>query len=146
MGTRHFLPLCVAVLVGGRAVAGDRFYTVLGQKADEYFGHSVSSAGDVNRDGYPDLVVGAPGPFLGLGQARVLSGRDGSVIWQWSGLFTFGQAVAGAGDINADQFPDVIVGVAGGVRVYSGKTGAEIFTDAATGLGSAVSGAGDVNH
>ena len=143
---------------------GSVLYNFDGESTDDYFGWSVSGAGDVNGDGTPDLIVGAPtafGPFRGRGSARVLSGSDGSVLYKFNGDTegdVLGVAVSGAGDVNGDGFDDLIVGAtgddnngdsSGSARVLSGSDGSVLynFNGDSEGdvLGIAVSGAGDVN-
>ena len=127
-------------------------------------GFSVDGAGDVNRDGVPDLVVGAPyvGPVgrRTKSSTYVYSGADGSLLWQFDSERAydfFGGAVAGAGDVNGDAVPDVIVGArnvprgseSGRAYVYSGADGALLFqfdgVSSQDELGWAVAGAGDVD-
>jgi hypothetical protein len=135
--------------------------TISGNAAGDRSGQAVQGAGDVNGDGYDDLIVGAPASDAGglPGSARVLSGLDGSVIHSWTGSpdDLFGASVAGAGDVNGDGLADVIVGVpndgtggtaAGRAIVFSGADGSVLWSfDGAAGdrLGAAVNGAGDVN-
>jgi len=87
------------------------------------FGASVATAGDVNGDGYSDVIVGAPhinfGSTLG-GRAYVYhglgsgSGLTTSPVWTEAGdrqsFSQFGTSVATAGDVNGDGYADVIVG------------------------------------
>jgi hypothetical protein len=80
--------------------------------------------GDVNGDGYDDVIVGA-GPG-GLPEVRVLSGNGGKLLDDFLAFrssFTGGVWVA-AGDVNGDGFADIVVGAdAGGgplVRVFDG--------------------------
>ncbi len=89
------------------------------------FGLSADSAGDVNGDGYGDIVVGAPRykepdwPNE-RGAAYVFHGSPDGLSQEYGNFFTttvdqpvafFGQSVAGAGDIDGDGYDDVAVGV-----------------------------------
>jgi predicted lipoprotein with Yx(FWY)xxD motif len=136
-------------------------FTFHGATWFDFFGTSVHGAGDVNRDGFPDVIVGAPSDSRARGFVQVLSGKDGIVLHTFSGDAIndqFGAAVGGAGDVDKDGYADILVGAplddnkgaqSGMVRVFSGRTGNILFTrdgDAAGDyLGQSVSGAGDVN-
>lgn len=125
------------------------------------FGRAVSGAGDVNGDGFDDFVVGAEfesGPTLTAGSARVYSGLDGAVLYEWFGTAIgqfFGASVASAGDTNGDGFPDIIVGSSRFGANVSGVPDAQIFSGldgtvlqslfGGGGADVSVSGAGDVN-
>ncbi|MCI0586034.1 MAG: hypothetical protein L0323_04230, partial [Planctomycetes bacterium] len=146
---------------------GAAFFTVVGSDPAGQFGACLAGAGDVDGDGVPDFIVGAPfadpGGVLNAGEARVLSGASGSVLRVFSGTVQgnrLGTSVAGVGDLDADGFGDVIVGEpfalvgfwpeAGLAQVYSGGSGAPLFTLSATSisnaeLGTAVAGIGDLD-
>ncbi len=143
---------------------GGVLYSFYGSSAGDKVGYSVGGAGDVNADGFADVIAGAPsdmGGGTGSGSARVCSGQTGAVLYTFYGDSTntgLGWSVSGAGDVNADGFADVIAGTpygnntgisSGSARVYSGKTGAMLFTfngdSAGDLLGHSVSGAEDVN-
>jgi hypothetical protein len=91
-----------------------------GGQNDAYYGYSVATAGDVNGDGYADVVIGAPhqtDTVSDEGTARVYagssSGLGSSYIWFDAGgqtLSWYGQSVASAEDVNGDGYADVLVG------------------------------------
>ena len=97
-------------------------WTAVGQNPGDSFGHSVAAAGDVNGDGYGDILVGAPGgdrAYAYYGSSSGLPSSPSWTLYDTSGDNTFGQALSTAGDVNGDGFSDVIVGAPG----YSGSTG-----------------------
>jgi hypothetical protein len=80
----------------------------------------VASAGDVNGDGFDDLLVGFPGysgdignAYLYLGSASALSASPTGFRPMGTTGSQFGGALAGAGDVDGDGFGDVLVGMPG---------------------------------
>ena len=81
------------------------------------FGWSVDGAGDIDGDGIEDVIVGAPREFTNngteSGAARVFSGRTGTLLFTMIGGFSndrLGFDVSGAGDIDLDGTPDILIG------------------------------------
>jgi hypothetical protein len=130
---------------------------------ESWTGWSVAGVGDMNDDGFDDVLIGVPSwPFwtTGTGRAWLLSGRDGSDIHVFEGDAPrdfFGADVGRAGDVDGDGVNDLIIGAsqevfpgtgAGYARVFSGTDFSELLTlhgstpDEA--FGAAVAGLGDV--
>ncbi|MBO9616854.1 MAG: FG-GAP repeat protein [Dyadobacter sp.] len=97
-----------------------------GSLSDTGFGTSVSGAGDLNGDGYSDLIIGSPAYSsmqLQIGRFTIIPGNypgangPGTVTgWVAAGAYTMdqmGTSVSCAGDVNGDGFSDIIVGIPG---------------------------------
>ena len=157
--------------VDGIGENADRAWKVEGNGAYAHYGNSVFTAGDVNGDGYSDVIVGAPGrhDHADVGFADVFHGSadtlEETATWTKASnqeMAYFGLSVASAGDVNGDGYGDVIVGAPywdggqpfeGGAWVYLGwynglQSAPDWYeqSDAETAqFGFSVAGAGDVN-
>ncbi|HXS98189.1 MAG TPA: FG-GAP-like repeat-containing protein [Candidatus Limnocylindrales bacterium] len=79
---------------------GKVLVTLSAENAADGFGRHVDRAGDVNHDGYDDVIVGAPGHNKRTGAAYIFSGHDGALLLKLSGERegdSFGAAVTGHG-------------------------------------------------
>ncbi|MBN1936640.1 MAG: FG-GAP repeat protein, partial [Anaerolineae bacterium] len=141
--------------------------TLTGEAGGDYFGYPVASAGDVNDDGYADVLVGAYGynssqgrAYLYLGGTAGLTATPALTLTGEAGGDCFGTSVASAGDVNDDGFADALVGAG---SYGSGQGSAYLYLGSAAGLsaaptltltgeatgnyfGASVASAGDVNN
>ena len=131
--------------------------------ADDFAGKSLSPAGDVNGDGWGDILVGAPSYNFGgeagvvylvsgadLGSADAADGQTDRVIdlrhvaaqansWKLVGEAAgdeMGRAVAGGGDLNGDGLVDLIIG-APYLERPDGKREGAVYLIAGTDLAAA---------
>ena len=115
---------------------GAVLYTIYGESAWEVFGREVSGAGDVNGDGFADVIISSHGNSGQFGGdqvdniVRIFSGKDGRVLMRFSRTFSleindlFGYRAIGIGDINGDNRAELAISAyqekpGGGVYVYS---------------------------
>jgi Ca2+-binding RTX toxin-like protein len=112
---------------------GSNGFAINGIAANDLSGESVSSAGDVNGDGFDDLIIGArsadPNGMSYAGQSYVvfgsnsgfgagldlstLNGSNGFAINGMAASDLLGESVSSAGDVNGDGFDDLIIGAHG---------------------------------
>ncbi len=142
-------------------------------ESEDYFGQAVSGAGDLNGDGYDDVLVGAPEEGLRAGAVYVYTGSvhgvDVASEYKLEANFEdaadyFGCSVSAAGDIDGDGFADIVVGAFGDDELGESAGTAFVYLGSTTGVdptseakllafdgddhdyfGSRVAGAGDVN-
>mgnify|MGYP000636609235 CR=1 FL=1 len=147
--------------------AGVRY---LGAANNDGTGTSVCGAGDVNDDGYADILVGAPRAngivYVLFGTSAVLSGdvdllalvpgARGFKILGGGGTVQLGIVVSSAGDLNTDGIADFAAGGAGTIYVFYGTTtvptanvnlatASDFYTIVSSGSASALDGGSDVN-
>jgi len=142
---------------------GSTLFTLSGAVDDDEFGAAVGGGSDLNGDGRPDILVGAPGTTNGT--VYCYSGSTGFLIGGFSGAAAgdrFGAAVAGLGaDLDGDGKQEYLVGApnadvlgnADAGRAYLLKSISSLTqVNAATGFaafdhcGASVAAAGDLNQ
>lgn len=96
---------------------GVPLFTLEGSEARYELGFSLSRMGDLDQDGVPDILIGAPGASPArlpqAGSVFVHSGKTGKLLRRFDGqqaLDAFGIAVAGGYDFNGDGIPDIVIG------------------------------------
>ncbi len=114
---------------------GNDGFRIEGENQSDDSGYSVSSAGDINGDGYEDIIIGAPrtdsNGNVGRGSSYIVFGKEGrfdevmelSDIARGDGsngfridgenrVYQSGRSVSSAGDFNGDGYDDIIIGAA----------------------------------
>ncbi len=155
----------------GPSFTNSTFLTV--PQGSAFFGAAVGGAGDLNGDGWGDIVIGAPGydgtagtnsgaAFVYFGSMGPLDPVADATILGPAANANMGASVTGAGDFNNDGFDDLLVGVTrynpggrpdqGGAFLYLGGTSFNTTADAiltiadtSVNVGTSVAGRGDFN-
>jgi FG-GAP repeat len=139
---------------------GANGFRIDGIDTGDLSGHSVASAGDVNGDGFDDILIGAyggdPGGESDTGESYVVLGAatgfapslsladlDGSNGFRLDGINPgdlSGHSVASAGDVNGDGFDDILIGAEYGDPNGESSAGESyVVFGAATGFGPSLS-------
>jgi hypothetical protein len=115
---------------GAGGLAAQPAWTTESDQAMAYLGYTVATAGDVNGDGYSEVIVGAPffdngatsegAAWLYLGSPAGL----GAPVWMTEGNqpgAVHGKSVSTVGDVNGDGYSDVAVGAPGFTFTQNGE-------------------------
>ena len=156
----------VYLYLGGAEMNGDCDACFNGHFANEEFGAAVAGLGDVNGDGFDDIIVGteyngSSGPdtayvYVYFGGSEIDTTAD--IIFREAAGYAvnYGTSVAYAGDLNNDGFNDIMVGApdanAGEVYIYFGGEEIENSPDiilqgefSGDGFGQSMEALGDMN-
>jgi len=153
---------------GGLSTTPD--WTVVGGHEFAWLGYAVAGAGDVNGDGYADILIGAQGydddvadegaALLFLGSPAGPAATPDSLVSPSNQADSrTGRRVASAGDVNGDGYGDVLVGThlydggEGRTWLFQGSPGGLVATpgwtgeanESEAGFGTSAAGVGDVN-
>ena len=137
-------------------LSGSPSWRVESNQAISGLGISVATAGDVNRDGFSDVIVGAylfdngqsneGRAFVYHGSATGLATTPSWIAEPNQALANFGISVATAGDVNGDGFSDVIIGAASFNNGQDGEGRAFVYLGSPSGLGSSPSWTAESNQ
>ena len=166
LGPFLLLSTFAAAPLGAQGGGWDVGLEFSGQVSGSQLGASLAPAGDLDGDGVPDLLVGAPGapsgPLANAGLVLAFSGADGATLRTFAGTAFgqgFGTALDGGADLDGDGVPDLVVGMpaddpagvpdAGAAEARSGADGSVLWrvtgTETLQKLGTAVAFVGDVD-
>lgn len=116
--------------------------------ANDNFGSNVACAGDINNDGYSDILVGAylaeyptyqeGAVWVYVGSAAGLNTTAVHRLERNTSAAHFGRSIAGAGDVNGDNYSDVVIGAPDWLNVNPDAGAAFVYYGSATNLGAGI--------
>lgn len=113
----------VKILLGGPYLEALSILEIDGKVYSELMGQSLAAAGDINKDGFADIIAAAPTdkPYNTWGKVYVILGGQQPSIFtsMWAGVKNFGYSVAGL-DFNNDGNMDVASSSSSGIFLYYG--------------------------
>ncbi len=126
--------ICISLISQGTLHCQELLWEKTGAQDKERIGWSLATAGDVDRDGYEDILLGMSSWKAGThGLQRILSGKDGSTLSQFhtTAPYLWPFVATGVGDMDGDGIVDFAVRIRdmsyratpNKVEVRSGKTG-----------------------
>jgi len=133
----------VSLFYGGETIKDEADAIFTGAGEGEEFGFSMANAGDINNDGYFDLLIGSPTYWDGQkmlsykGKASIFLGGE-TFDKQPDIIFTtedtglnpfFGGKVMGMGDLNGDQYDDIYVAESSGINFFLGGNPMDTIAD-----------------
>jgi len=125
------------IYLGGENM-DDQFDICIQGGEEDCLGNTVKSIGDINQDGYDDVLIGAPcdGPTGFEGRASIYFGGNPMdtipdvTFWGDSTNFQMvGIWIAGAGDVNGDGIPDVMISASSKVKLFFGSPQMDTIAD-----------------
>ena len=139
-----FIILGVASLANANNINASSSRTVVGTVNNQALGISAACPGDLNKDGYDDLVVGD-----NLGTLRVYPGSSTGLAGTPLQTITYSGTMGRGGDVNGDTYPDLLTASGGTVSLFENSSGTlpSSASRTLTGFasGAVAVGAGDVN-
>jgi len=157
-GSTYFFAGKVTVYSG---IDGSVLHILYGDTAFSSLGYSIAGIGDVDGDGFGDLIVGSQETYRNnvstdIGAVSLYSGKTGTLIRKVYGRkngVRLGWAVAGMGDVSGDGIPDFMSSTPydsnGAAYVFSGATGdiiyANYFDKAFRDFGYSCAAGGDID-
>ena len=151
--------ICSVLLVSAcPATAQSAVHMFYGVADDDHLGQRVQGAGDVNADGVPDILAGAPYTSLGpgledAGRVWIFSGVDGLTLGTIDGTTccsAIGLVISRGGDLNLDNHDDLLVKDVGKTSAYSGIDFSILYevpdpVGPASGYGASLASIGDLD-
>lgn len=141
---KFYIILGVGSLANATNINASSSRTVVGTVNNQALGISAACPGDLNKDGYDDLVVGD-----NLGTLRVYPGSSTGLAGTPLQTITYGGTLGRGGDVNGDTYPDLLTASGGTVSLFENSSGTlpSSASQTLTGFasGAVAVGAGDVN-